>query len=360
MSYPKETILYINLRRLEENFNFFKKSYDKNNKIIAVVKAFAYGLGDFEIAKKLEKLGVDGFWVADFEEGIHLRKYGITKPIIVANPGFKSKSLVLEYDLEPVIYSLRMLDLYCLANKEVNVHLKFNTGMNRYGFSTDDMDDIIEIVKSNHQIKIKSICSHLASSNDERQDLFSKQQIDQLEKIQHRFEHAFGTTIPKHILNSYGALRFKPDNNDWIRLGIALYGGINHPKLKQIFTLKSVINQIRKVKAGEYIGYQHSFKSPISMRMAVIPVGYADGLNRNLGHSKGKVIIKNRSCPILGEISMDSMIVDVSDTTAKEGDEVIIFNPKHSVVNLSNRLNTIPYEIMATINRRIKRVYLNE
>lgn len=360
MSNTHETILYVNLKTLEDNYNFLKNTFCKQNKVIAVVKAFAYGLGDVEVAKKLESLGVDGFWVADFEEGVHLRKNGVSKPIMVANPGFKSKSIVLEYDLEPVIYSHRMLDLYCSAKAHVNVHIKFNTGMNRYGFNIEDVDELVKVITANKYITIKSICSHLSSSNDKHYDTFSNNQIDKLKLVGNRLESALGTTLPKHILNSNGILRFTSNKGDWVRLGICLYGGLEHPNLSQIFTLQSVINQIRQVEAGDSIGYQHSFTVKKNMQIAIVPVGYADGINRKLGHSKGRVLINNRPCSILGEISMDSMIVDITNTKASEGDDVIIFSPEQSVVSLSNSLGTISYEIMATLNRRIKRIYLNE
>ena len=360
MSNTHETILYVNLKTLEDNFYFLKNTFCKHNKVIAVVKAFAYGLGDVEVAKKLESLGVDGFWVADFDEGVRLRKNSISKPIIVANPGFKSKAKVLQYNLEPVIYSHRMLNLYCSAGEQVNVHLKFNTGMNRYGFDIEELDELIQVIKCNKHIKINSICSHLSSSNDKRHDSYSNDQIHKLELISKRLKSTFGTAFPKHILNSNGVLRFASEQGDWVRLGISLYGGLEHPKLNQTFTLKSVINQIRQVKAGDRIGYQHSFTATKSMQIAIVPVGYADGLNRKLGHSKGKVLVNNKPCSILGEISMDSMMVDVSNAKATEGDDVIIFSPEQDVMNLSKRLGTISYEVMATLNRRIKRIYLNE
>ncbi len=360
MSNNHETILYVNLKTLEDNYNYLKNTYCKQNKIIAVVKAYAYGLGDIEIAKKLESLDVDGFWVADFEEGVRLRKHGIVKPIMVANPGFKSRSMVLKHDLEPIIYNQRLLDLYCTDQTPVKIHLKFNTGMNRYGFDVDELNDVIKIVQSYSHLTVRSICSHLSSSNDPAMDIFSKQQLSQLETINNRLKEAFGYSFPKHILNSNGVLRMKSNSSDWVRLGIGLFGGVKHDGLSPIFTLKSVVNQIREVQAGNSIGYQHSFTAICPMKIAVIPVGYADGLNRTLGHSKGYVIINHLPCPILGEISMDSMVVDVSNVNAKEGDEVIIFSTEHSVVELSSKVGTIPYEIMATLNRRIKRVYLNE
>ena len=193
---------------------------------------------DVEVAKKLESLGVDGFWVADFDEGVRLEKNSISKPIIVANPGFKSKAKVLQYNLEPVIYSHRMLNLYCSAGEQVNVHLKFNTGMNRYGFDIEELDELIQVIKCNKHIKINSICSHLSSSNDKRHDSYSNDQIHKLELISKRLKSTFGTAFPKHILNSNGVLRFASEQGDWVRLGISLYGVPRTPKIESNIYIK--------------------------------------------------------------------------------------------------------------------------
>lgn len=360
MAQVNETILYINLKTLEENFKFLRNKLAAQNKIIAVVKAFAYGLGDVEISKKLETLGVHSFWVADFEEGISLRKSGIKKPIIVANPGAISLDLIFKYQLEPMIYNHRLLDLYIKSNKEIAIHLKFNTGMNRFGFDKNDISPAIGKIKQNPKIKVKSICSHLSSSNEKQKDEFSQKQSKRLKEISEYVNQQLNTIVPTHILNSNGVIRFDNNNKDWVRLGIALYGGLEQKGLKQIFSLKSVISQVRMIHKNESVGYQNMFIADREMKIAVIPVGYADGLNRKLGNNKGQVIINNTPCSIIGNISMDSFIADISNVNAEEGTEVIIFSPKYSVSQLAKDLDTIPYEIMATLNRRIKRVYLNE
>ncbi|MGC6470512.1 MAG: alanine racemase [Flavobacteriales bacterium] len=355
-----ETILYVNLKTLENNYNFLKGTLAKDCKIIAVVKAYAYGLGDIEIAKKLEEIGVYGFWVADFDEGIQLRKSGITRPIIVANPGTKSIDAIIKWQLEPVIYSRRLLDLYASQSFAVNIHLKFNSGMNRYGFDICDLDTIIDILKNNSHLNVSSFCSHLSSSNDEEKDRFSQQQMETFNSVRLKLNEALNKNIPSHILNSNGTLRMVVDDNRWVRLGISLYGGIDHPSLKQIFSLHSVISQIRTIRAGDYVGYQNTFVAKTNMKIAIIPIGYADGLDRKLGHSKGKMMVSGKACSLIGEISMDSCIIDITTVNAKEGEEVVVFSPDYPVSNLSNELGTISYEIMATLNRRIKRVYLNE
>ena len=360
MANTHETILHINLNTLEDNFNFLKSKLSDGVKTIAVVKAFAYGLGDIEISKHLEKLGVYAFWVADFEEGVQLRKEGITKPIIVANPGFKSLDTIIKYKLEPVLFNNRLLDLYANCKDKISVHIKFNTGMNRYGFDKSDLNDLIYKLNKNPQLHIESVCSHLSSSNDLSKDESSKKQMDIFNTICQDLESALGKNIPSHIMNSNGAIRFSTNSNEWVRMGIALYGGLEHPNLTQIFSLKSVVSQIRFIEKGQSVGYQSSFIAEKDMHIAIIPVGYADGLNRKLGNQNGQVFIKDTACRIIGDISMDSFIADISNVNAKEGETVTIFSPKYSVSKLANDLDTIPYEIMATLNRRIKRVYLKE
>ena len=361
MTNNHETILHNNLTTLEANFNFLKSKLPNSVKTIAVVKAFAYGLGDIEISKHLEKLGVDAFWVADFEEGVQLRKEGISKGIIVANPGYKSINAIIKYQLEPVIFNNRLLEFYANCKEKISIHLKFNTGMNRYGFEANDLQKILSILKNNPQLNVESVCSHLSSSNDPNKDNFSKGQIQRFKDICENLENHLKINIPSHVMNSNGAVRFiTKSNNEWVRLGIALFGGLEHPNLKQIFSLKSIISQTRFIKKGQSVGYQNSFVAGKDMHIAVIPVGYADGLNRKLGNQKGQVFINDTACRIIGDISMDSFVAAISEVYAQEGQEVTIFSPKYSVSKLANDLDTIPYEIMATLNRRIKRVYSNE
>ena len=360
MTNNHETILHINLTTLKANFNFLRSKLPNGVKTIAVVKAFAYGLGDIEISKYLEKLGVHAFWVADFEEGVQLRKEGISKRIIVANPAYKSINTIIKYQLEPVIFNHRLLELYANCQEKVSIHLKFNTGMNRYGFETNDILKIVTILKNNPQLNVESVCSHLSSSNDPNKDDFSEAQIQRFKDICEKLEKQLEINIPSHVMNSNGAVRFNTDSNEWIRLGIALFGGLEHPNLKQIFSLKSIISQTRFIKKGQSVGYQNSFVADKDMHIAVIPVGYADGLNRRLGNQNSQVFIKDTACRIIGEISMDSFLADISAVNVQEGQEVTIFNPKYSVSKLAHDLDTIPYEIMATLNRRIKRIYSKE
>lgn len=354
-----ETILYVDLKQLEQNFFYLKSLLKEDTKTIAVVKAHAYGLGDIEISKKLETIGVDALWVADFEEGVNLRKNGVKIPIIVANPGAKSYQTIIDSQLEPVIYNLRLLSTYIEAKTPLNIHIKLNSGMNRYGFDNAELNELILLLQKNPFLKVSSICSHLSSSNDQNKDAFSKTQINLFEDNTLKIQQGIGYQTDTHILNSNGVLRFNSSDNT-VRLGIALYGISKNSSLKQICSLHSTISQIRNIESGASVGYQNAFIAKQKMKIALIPIGYADGINRKLGEGLGTVLIDGKLCTIIGQVSMDSLMVDVSSTNAKEGDKVILFDSIHNLQKIAMDLETIPYEIMATLNRRIKRVYLDE
>lgn len=359
MPHNHETILYVDLKQLQKNYRYLKSLIPKNTKTIAVVKAHGYGLGDVEISKKLESLGVNALWVADFEEGVNLRKNGVKVAVIVANPGAKSWQTIIDNQLEPVIYNLRLLSIYIESKTPLNIHLKLNSGMNRYGFDSQELDQLILLLQKNPFLKVSSICSHLSSSNDSSQDGFSKKQINLFEKNYTKIQQGLGYKTDTHILNSNGVLRFDV-NDSVVRLGIALYGISQDSNLKQICSLHSTISQIRNIEKDAKVGYQNAFTAKQAMKIALIPIGYADGINRKLGEGLGSVLIENKICSIIGQVSMDSLIVDVSNTNAQEGDDVVLFNFQHSLQKIADNLGTIPYEIMATLNKRIKRVYLDE
>ena len=357
MKSASETILHIDLKKLEANFQYFKEKISPKTKIIAVVKAFAYGHGDVMISKKLETLGIYAFWVSDFEEGIVLRQSGIKTKIIVANPGIKSYNLILKNNLDVVLYNHKLIDLYCFKKNKVNVHIKFNTGMNRYGFDRKDISIIVKKIKANSHLKLNSICSHLAASEDETKKNITLTQIKKFQKIGEDFELNLGEKIDRHILNSHGVINFQKYQMNGVRIGIGLYGATNNKKLKEISSLTSVITQITKVKKGDFIGYGLAFIAKKNMTIAVIPVGYADGLNRKLSNLNGNIFVKNKKCSIIGKISMDSCMIDISEIEASEGEMVEIFGQNLSVVEIADKINTIPYEIYSTLNRRIKRIY---
>ena len=356
---PNETIFSIDLKKLESNFNYLKNTLLPETKIIAVIKAFAYGHGDVKIAKRLEKLGVYAFWVTDFEEGIILRKAGLKSKIIVANPGIKSYEKIITYKLDVVVYSHRLLDLYSKNNYPINIHLKFNTGMNRYGFENYNLKKLIQQILNNPHINLLSICSHLASAEKPTKDKFTLTQIKRFESLSAEFEKILKKPILKHILNSYGVINYNKYQMDAVRLGIGLYGGIKNNYLTSISKLESVVTQSRVINKGETVGYGCSFIARKKMKISIVPVGYADGLNRKLSNGVGKVIINGLTCPIVGKISMGTFVVDTTNKSVKEGDIVEIFGENLCVSNIAKSINTIPYEIYATLNRRLKRIYLN-
>ncbi len=356
MSILNETILYVDLKKLEKNFIFLKTKLHPKTKIIGVVKAFAYGHGDLSISKKLEELGVDALWVSDFEEGITLRKSGIKTKIIVANPGIKSYREIIKYNLDVILYSQRLLDLYCLNKKNINVHVKFNTGMNRYGFNHNEMNLIVSKIKKNPHLNLLSICSHLSNSNNKEKKKHTHKQIRTFNLISKKFNLLLGKKIERHLLNSQGLLNFPEYQMDGVRLGIGLYG-LGSKKLTPISSLYSVITQIRDLKKGDSLGYGNSYTANKKITVAIIPLGYADGLNRNLSNSIGSVFVNNIECVIIGEISMDSFAIDITSANAKEGDLVEIFGDQLTVSEIAKKINTIPYEIYSTLNRRIKRIY---
>tara|TARA_B100001250_G_scaffold85675_1_gene70766 strand:+ start:1941 stop:3017 length:1077 start_codon:yes stop_codon:yes gene_type:complete len=355
VKFANETILHVDLNKLEENYNYLKSKLNPETKIIGVVKAFAYGHGDIEVSKKLEKIGVYALWVSDFEEGLTLRKSNITTKIIVANPGMKSYFEIIKYRLDVIIYNHKLLDFYCEQEKSVNIHIKFNTGMNRYGFNTKDIEAVVSKLQKNTHLNLISICSHLAAS-DNKID-YTLKQIKRFNTISEKFELLIGQRIEKHLLNSQGLLNFTNYQLNAVRLGLNLYGSNQNKRLKQISSLYSVVSQTRTLSEGEYVGYGCVFIAKEKMKIAIIPVGYADGLNRRLGNSVGSVFINNIECAIIGEVSMDSCMVDITKCNANEGDMVEIFGDLMPVYEIAKRINTIPYEIYASLNRRIKRIY---
>ncbi|HIK62787.1 MAG TPA: alanine racemase [Flavobacteriales bacterium] len=352
-----ETILEININRLKSNFSYLKGKLKAKTKIIAVMKAYAYGHGDIILAKKLEEIGVHALWVADFEEGSRLRESGIQIPIIIANPGTKSTRKIIDNKLDVVIYNFKLLQLYGELNKEICIHIKFNTGMNRYGFNPEEIKLLTKTLLRYPKLKLQSICSHLAATDNPKKDEFTNKQCLVFDTICTTFFQELGYEVDRHILNTNGVLRFSKNECEMVRLGIGLYGVANDNHLEQISTLKSIVSQVRKIRQGDQIGYDATFVASTDMQIGIIPFGYADGLNRKLSIKNGVVIINNTHCPIIGKISMDSCIVDLSNTAAKAGDEVIIFGKENTVLAIAKKLDTIPYEIFSTLNRRIKRVY---
>jgi alanine racemase len=373
-----ETVLELNLDALVHNINHYRTKLDPGTKIMAMVKAFSYGSGSYEIANLLQFHHIDYLAVAYADEGIELRKSGITLPVMVMNPEEQSFDLLLKYSLEPEIYGFRTLGILenailnynGLDKLPVKVHIKLDTGMHRLGFDPEDIDILIRRLKSNSSIHVQSVFSHLAGSEDPNLDDFTHFQADLFRKLSEQLISELGYPVMCHILNSAGITRFPGYQMEMIRLGIGLYGvGFNEEeqnKLKNVSTLKSAISQIKHVKPDETIGYNRAGKVDRETIIAVIPIGYADGLDRKLGNRRGRLFIQGIPAPIIGNICMDLCMVDITDiiknknTYVQEGDEVIVFGDEYPLTKLAADLDTIPYEILTSISHRVKRVYFHE
>ncbi len=361
------TVMEINLDALVHNLNRYRRLLGPDTRLLAMVKAFSYGSGSYEIAAALQYQNVDYLGVAFADEGIELRRAGIATPIIVMNPEEKSFLQMLEHNLEPEIYSFNVLEdfnsaVQAEASQAVPVHIKLDTGMNRMGFPESAVDELIIRLKQMPSLKIKSVFSHLAGSDEEIHDAFTLQQIRRFEEICKRLKSGLGVGFWMHILNSAGIERFPEARFDMARLGIGLYG-IGTGKiedLRNVVTLKSYISQIKPVSANETVGYGRAGELKRNGLIGVVPIGYADGLNRHLSNRRGKMMINGRLAPIVGSVCMDMCMVDLTDIPAEEGDEVIVFGDEYPLTNLAKQLDTIPYEILTSISRRVTRVYYKE
>jgi alanine racemase len=361
-----ETVLEINLDALTTNYNFYKQKLHQNTKIMVMVKAFGYGNGGYEIAKQLEHLKVGYLGVAFADEGIALRKAGITTPIMVLNPEISSYKAMIAYQLEPEMYSLSGLTSFIELAKEKNlngypIHLKMDTGMHRLGFEKSEVSELITLLKHNNFVKVTSVFSHLAASDNFDFKVFTLQQIHLFESIVSELSNALSIQPIRHILNTSGIFNFPEYQFEMVRLGIGIYGVGNSEEeqisLENISVLKSIISQIRTVNENESIGYNRKFMVKKQMKIATIPIGYADGIRRAWGNEKGYVLIHNQKATILGNICMDMLMVDVTFIPCEERDEVIIFGENPHVQEIASVCDTIPYEILTSISQRVKRIF---
>jgi len=361
-----ETVLEINLNAISYNLNFFKSKLKPNVKIMVMVKAFGYGNGGLEIAKLLEHHKVDYLGVAFADEGISLKNGGIQLPIMVLNPENTSFSAIIQHQLEPEIYCLKGLYAFLKIAKEKNlhhfpIHIKLDTGMHRLGFEENTIDELIATLKGNDNVQIRSILSHLATSDDLKHRDFTLSQISLFDRMSSRIVSELGVNPIRHILNTSGISNYPDSQFNMVRLGIGLYGVSNDPAeqkyLENVGTLKSVISQIRTISAGESVGYGRKFMAEKPTQVATIPIGYADGISRGWGNGVGFVTIKDKKAKILGSVCMDMLMVDVTEINCTEGDSVIIFGESPTVSYIAKKLNTIPYEVLTSISQRVKRVF---
>jgi len=360
------TVLEINLNNLVANLNYFRGLLNPGTKILVMVKALSYGSGSYEIANLLQHEKVDYLGVAFTDEGAALRYAGITLPIMVMSPSEETFEDIIDLNLEPEIYSLNQLKLFSRIVSlsqipEYPIHLKLDTGMHRLGFMADEIPKLFTLLGECPNIRIKAVFSHLAVADNPAEDDFTKFQIKNFETIYHKISEYLGYKPMRHILNSAGIERFADAHFDMVRLGIGLYGiSSNNAQLKAVSRLKTIVGQIKHIPHNETVGYNRHGKLDRDSVIAIISIGYADGLNRKFGNRKGFVLVNNQRADFVGDICMDMSMIDVTDLNVKEGDEVIIFGEENPIQNLANQIDTIPYEILTNVSSRVKRVYLNE
>ncbi len=362
-----ETILEINLNALIDNLNFFRSKLKPETKMVCMIKASAYGAGSYEIAKTLQEHKVDYLAVAVADEGSELRKAGITSSILIMNPELSAFKTMFDYKLEPEVYSFHLLEaLIKAAEKEgitnFPVHIKLDTGMHRLGFNAEDMPRLIRTLKSQTAVIPRSVFSHLVGSDSERFDSFTRRQIETFEKVSEELQAAFSHKILRHICNSAGIERFPGAQFDMVRLGIGLYGidPVDNAVIHNVSSLHTTILQIKDVPREDTVGYSRKGILDRNSRIAAIPIGYADGLNRHLGNGHGYCLVNGRKAPYVGNICMDVCMIDVTDIDCKEGDKVEIFGDHLPISVLSDILDTIPYEILTGVSTRVKRIYFQD
>ena len=358
------TVLEIDGKALLHNLNYFKQKLKPKTKILAVVKAFGYGSDGVQVAKYLENK-VDYFAVAFAHEGIALREVKIKTPILVLHPQTSNIQDIVDYRLEPNLYNFKVFNAFLkLANEaplmNYPIHIKFNTGLNRLGFWHTDIPKVIADLKETNHVKVQSLFSHLAASEDLEEQEFTINQINNFAYIAQQFYKHLGYEPMLHILNTSGVVNFPKAQFDMVRIGIGLYGFGNADEetaqLKNTHNLKSIISQLHLVEPGETVGYNRAFVAKRPTKVATIPIGHADGISRKLGNENGFVVVNNQKAPIIGNVCMDMIMVDVTNIECKEEDEVIIFNHQQLVEYMAYKSETIPYEILTSISQRVKRL----
>lgn len=365
-----ETVLEVNLDAILRNYNYFRRHVPSSTGVIAMVKASGYGAGSYEIAKTLQDAGAAYLAVAALDEGLDLRRNGIKMPIMVMNPRAANYRALFKNNLEPVIYNLSMLETLIeeaskYSSESYPVHLKLDTGMHRMGFTKDEVPILMSFLQKATNIKVASIFSHLATADCIDMDDFTLRQIKCFEELSSEIMSGLKYEVKRHILNSAGILRFPQYHFDYVRLGIGLYGANTLPAdiekpLSTVSTLRSVIICIREITPDEAVGYGRKGKIKKKSKIATIPVGYADGINRKFGNGNMKVLLNGQKVPTIGNICMDATMLDVTGVDCQEGDTVEIFGENMSVENLAETLGTIPYEILTSVSPRVKRIYYRE
>ena len=362
-----ETVLKVNLSALIDNVRYFRSLLKPETKLTCMVKAFAYGAGSVEVSKALQASGlVDYLAVAVADEGVELRRAGITLPIIIMDPEVAAMDLILENNLEPNVYSHQSLKTVIAAAEakgleNVPIHVKIDSGMHRLGFYKEDMPWLIERLGSTKAVRVASVFSHLAGSDEPQFDAFTLDQIHYFDSCAEELKAGLQYPIIKHICNSAGIERFSQYQFDMCRLGIGLYGfSFAGAKLRNVCTLETTILSVKTVKAGETIGYGRHTTLKEDRVIAVIPIGYADGFDRRFSNYGGEVWVRGKRCPVVGNVCMDQAMIDVTGADARPGDIAEVFGEHMPLEELADKLGTITYEILTSVSRRVQRVYSYE
>jgi alanine racemase len=366
-----DSILEINLTRLERNLNFYRQQLSPEVRVMAMIKAYGYGTGAAEIAELLEFNRVDYLGVAYINEGVELRKEGIQTPIFVLNADQSSFHLLFKHQLEPEIYSLQQLRAliaeirnHAVPESGFPIHLKVDTGMHRLGFDDSNLMDALTVIKGNPKIKVASMLSHLAASDNPEHTAFSHQQIKLFETFHQWAISVLGYSIDRHICNTAGVMRFPEAHYEMVRVGIGMYGipscAEDEGHVLPVGQLRTRVSQVRTIKAGESVGYTRASKADHVRRIATIPIGYADGFPRSLSEGKGEVLIEGKKFPVVGKVCMDMTMIDVTGSEIQEGSPVIVFGDEPRITTLAASAGTIAYEIIAGISRRVARLYFRE
>lgn len=362
-----ETTLEVNLDNLIHNLNYFRSKLAPGTRMMCMVKAFAYGSGSVEVARALQHHRVDYLAVAVADEGAELRHAGIHIPIAVMNPEKSVFDLLFEHQLEPEIYSFNLLKEFIAAAarrgiQSFPIHIKLDSGMHRLGFDPAEVPALVSLLQHHPEVSVKSVFSHLAGADSPSLDSFTHQQAQVFMQSAHQIASAFSYPVMRHLLNSAGIERFGQYQMEMVRLGIGHYGISALPEvtLPQVCSLKTIILQIKDIPTGETVGYNRNGKVTKPTRIAILPVGYADGFDRKLSNGVGEVLINGRRVPVIGNVSMDLITVDISDVDAGEGDSVEVFGEDITISEIALKIGTIPYEILTGISRRVKRIYYQE
>jgi alanine racemase len=362
----RQTVLEIDLDAIVQNFRYFQHQVGESTSFVMVIKAFAYGAGIKNIAKLFETEKIEYLAVACIDEGVELKDAGIEQKVIIFNPEPGGYQKLIEYGLEPVIYDFESLRSFLEAlrafrsyYKPYPIHIKLDTGMHRLGFTSEQLPQLLKELLDAEPIRVKTILSHLVASGNPKFDEFTRNQISIFETMCAEMTSILGYKVKRHILNSGGIERFPEAHFEMVRLGIGLYGiSAKNAGLRNVYSWKTRVAQIKEVKKGESVSYNRSWVAPRDSKIATVFLGYADGLNRGLGNGKWRMKWKNKHLPITGDICMDLCMLDASDADVQVGDELIIFDSQQEIYDMAKILNTIHYEVLTNISKRVKRVYL--